>query len=186
MGGGLTPSDPSGSSQVPPFGGNWVDPGNGGQGDYSPPEPDTGLSPEIEADIHVHLVDCYSNLEPYYNQVCAGFNNLYATMNDHSLTHVSRAPTNAALLLNTCDQGRIRTDSYRYDGEDVMGESIWCEESRKIANCFNDLTNACSVMREVNGFTVGNAPGILGRYLNSDGEVRPLAEFRVRYASIRL
>lgn len=160
---------------------------NAGDEQQQPDEP-TGLDPAIEAEIHAHLLACFADLEPYYNQVCAGFSNLYATMNDPSRTHVSCAPTNAQALLSACDQGRIRVHAYRYNGssENILAQSKWYEEAIKLGNCFNDLTNACSVMSEVNGFTVQNAPGVLAKHLNANGEVVPLVEFRERYAALRL
>lgn len=174
-----TPDDGSGSEQLP----------DTGSGEDAPlPDEQTGLDPAIEAGIHAHLVACSADLEPYYNQVCEGFSNLYATMNDPSLTHVSCAPTDARALLGACDQGRIRVHAYDCDGNGagIPYQSKWYEEASKLGNCFNDLTNACSILEDVRGFTVEHAPGVLAKYLNADGEVMPLVEFRERYASLRL
>lgn len=147
-----------------------------------------GLSAEVEEEIHAHLLACYANLKPYYDEVCAGYENLYSTMNsnDPSITHVSCAPTNASSLLTKCDQGRIKVFSYRYNGNYVLNKSKWYGEAQKLSTCFNDLTNACSTLKTVNGFTVKNAPGKLAPHLNSNGEVRYLAECRARAATISL
>lgn len=147
-----------------------------------------GLSAEVEEEIHAHLLACYANLKPYYDEVCAGYENLYSTMNsnDPSITHVSCAPTDASSLLSKCDQGRIRVSAYRYNGNYVLNKSKWYGEAQKLSTCFNDLTNACSALRTVSGFTVKNAPGKLAPHLNSNGEVRYLAECRARAATISL
>lgn len=160
---------------------------------YPAPEPEMpsqpdGLSEEVEADIHAHLVACYADLQSYYEEVCLGYERLYSTMysDDPNRTHVSCAPTDAYALLVKCDQGRIRVWSYRLNGESVLAKSKWHSEAQKLGTCFNDLTNACSAMRTVSGFTVKNAPGILAPHLNSNGEVRYLCECRERAATIRL
>lgn len=146
------------------------------------------LPPEVEEEIHAHLVACYADLEPYYNEVCEGFEHLYSTMNstDPNITHASCAPTDAAALLHKCDQARIRVSSYRYNGNYVLNKSKWYDQAQKLSTCFNDLTNSCSTMRTVNGFLKQNAPGILRPHLNSNGEVRYLAECRSRAATIKL
>lgn len=160
-------------------------PGNAGD---AQPDSQPGLSVQEEAGYHAHLVSCYADLKPYYDEVCAGFSNLYATMNttDPNVTHVSCAPTDARALLHKCDQARIRVDSYRYAGEVGISQSKWYAEARKLSTCFNDLTNACSAMSDVSGFLVKNAPAVLAPHLDSNGEVRYLAECRERYATIRL
>lgn len=147
-----------------------------------------GLSDEVEEEIHAHLLECYANLQPYYNEVCEGFENLYASMNpsDPSKTHVSCAPTNAQALLTKCDQGRIKVSSYRHNGEAVLSKSKWYGEAEKLSKCFNDLTNSCSVLRTVSGFLITSAPIQLAPHLNSNGEIRYLSECRERFATIKL
>lgn len=158
------------------------------QGNTGSSSTSNGLSAEVEDAIHAHLVACYANLKPYYDEVCAGYEHLYATMNsnDPNITHVSCAPTNAAALLTKCDQARIKVSSYRLNGTVVLGKSKWYPEAQKLSTCFNDLTNACSALKTVNGFTVKHAPSILAPHLNSNGEVRYLSECRERAATIHL
>ena len=158
---------------------------NSGSQDGSQSVQQPGSSAQDEADYHAFLVGCYADLKPYYDEVCAGYSNLYATMNtnDPNVTHVSCAPTDAKALLHKCDQARIKVDSYQYSGK---SQSKWYAEARKLSTCFNDLTNACSAMKTVSGFLVKNAPEVLAPHLDSNGEVRYLAECRERYATIRL
>ncbi len=180
-----TPQSPGDSGAIPDNPDSY--PSQPGESTGSP-STSTALPAEVEEEIHAHLVACYANLEPYYNEVCEGFEHLYSTMNstDPNVTHAHCAPTDAAALLHKCDQARIRVSSYRYNGKYVLDKSKWYGEAMKLSTCFNDLTNSCSAMRTVNGFLKENAPGILRPHLNSNGEVRYLAECRARAATIRL
>lgn len=146
------------------------------------------LPEEVEEDIHNYLLACYADLQPYYNEVCTGFERLYSTMysKDPSIIYAQCAPTDAFALLHKCDQARIRVESYSYNGQAVLGRSKWRDEAHKLALCFNDLTNSCSAMRTVSGFTKAHAPDILAPHLNSDGEVKYLRECSDRAATIRL
>ena len=179
---GGDPSD-EGSSSQPPVGG----PSQPGDQTTTPPvqEPEQAVDAATEAAIHAHLVQMYAELPSWYDQVCEGYNNLYATIysDDPSVTHAHCAPTKPRALQSAIDRRRVAVGS---EGPAIPQESKWYSAAQDISTLYNNLVNACSPLWETDGFLRQSALSHLGRYLDANGKISELAVFESNFPNVRL
>lgn len=142
---------------------------------------------ETEAGFHEYILNSYSQLSYYYEELCKGYNNLYADWAAGKGTSASCGSINPQYYLATCDKKRIEAQNCVYKGKQITSDSKWYDEYTKVWRLYEKLVNASSLLKEFNGgCTQEYAAKRLAVYKSSTGYDSPMDEFAQNYPKVKL
>lgn len=152
-----------------------------------PVEKPSVFDAETEAGFHEHILNSYSQLSHYYEELCKGYNNLYADWAAGKGASACCGSVDPQYYLSTCDKKRIEAQNCVYKGKQITSDSKWYDEYTKVWRLYENLVNASSLLKEFNGgCTQEYAAKRLAVYKSSTGYDSPMDEFAQNYPKVKL
>ena len=142
---------------------------------------------ETEDGFHEHILNSYSQLSHYYEELRKGYNDLYADWAAGKGTSARCGSIDPQYYLTICDKKRIEAQNCVYKGKRITSDSKWYDEYTKVWRLYENLVNASSFLKEFNGgCTQEYAAEGLAVYRANTGFDSPMDRFAQNYPKVRL